>query len=93
VDYIHLLFIFFKVLDPNILYHSIDPRVLLLQASNLGIFSIIFLWNALDNKIWRLLRIHIKVHMLNILGSGSLYFWRYILCMIRFFTHHEFSFK
>jgi hypothetical protein len=83
-----------KALVPNIWYESINPRVLLLQASHLGIFDIIFfLWDVSNSEILRLLRKHIKVPLVKISGFGSLYFWRYSPRKIGFLTHLEFSFK
>jgi hypothetical protein len=75
------------VLDHNIWYQSIDPRVFLLQASHLRIFTIIFFSRMIqNNETWRLFRIHIKVSVVKISASGSLYFQRYTLWKIRFLT-------
>jgi hypothetical protein len=53
---------------------------------NLTIFPITCFYNYLDNETWRMLRIHIKVPMVQISASGLLHFWRYILWKIGFLT-------
>jgi hypothetical protein len=75
------------------LIRAYNPRVLLLQTSLLGIFTINFFGDVSDCEIFRSLRRHSEVLVVKIPGFVSLYFLRYILWKLGFWTSLEISLK
>ena len=88
--YFYAIWVFFCL---TFSFKAYDPWGWLLKISHLGIFYIKLLWIISNYDIFYILRRHIKVPMVKILGFGLLYFWRYRLWNLVFFTSPKISVK
>jgi hypothetical protein len=65
---------------------NIDPRLLLLQASHIGIFTITFFLESFEAMKFLNNEKYSEFILVKLLGSREFYIWRYIMYNLVMFT-------